>query len=77
MTRSSAWLRSCGPQERAAVEEELILVNRGVAEAVEAGYAHRGLPAEDVRQVACEALVKAGAKHIVTVIQDAATSVAA
>lgn len=54
-----ARLRSCEPQERAAVEEELILVNRGVAEAVEARYAHRGLPAEDVRQVACEALVKA------------------
>lgn len=54
-----ARLGRCPSHERARLQEQLILLNQGVADSLAARYAGRGVAAEDVRQVACEALVKA------------------
>lgn len=54
-----AQLATCSAQERPRLQEQLILVNQGVAESLASRYSGRGVAAEDVRQVACEALVKA------------------
>jgi len=53
-------LRHCtSPVERHELIEELVIVNLGVADAVVARYRSRGIPTEDLRQVAYMALVKA------------------
>ena len=43
----------------AELREQVIVINRGVAEAVAARYRNRGVPLEDLQQVACEGLTKA------------------
>ncbi|MQW75415.1 sigma-70 family RNA polymerase sigma factor [Nocardioides sp. dk4132] len=47
------------PTTRAALLEEVVLVNRGVAEAVAARYRNRGIAQDDLVQVAYEGLTKA------------------
>ena len=47
------------PTARAALLEEVVLVNRGVAEAVAARYRNRGIAQDDLVQVAYEGLTKA------------------
>ncbi len=47
------------PTARAALLEEVVLVNRGVAEAVAARYRNRGIAQDDLIQVAYEGLTKA------------------
>jgi RNA polymerase sigma-B factor len=46
-------------REREELLDEVVLINRGVAEAVAARYRGRGVPAEDLQQAAYEGLVKA------------------
>jgi RNA polymerase sigma-B factor len=45
--------------ERERILEEVILLNQCVAESIASRFNGRGIAAEDLRQVACEALVKA------------------
>jgi RNA polymerase sigma-B factor len=45
--------------ERDRLLDEVVLINRGVAEAVAARYRGRGVPAEDLQQAAYEGLIKA------------------
>ncbi|WP_166140644.1 sigma-70 family RNA polymerase sigma factor [Nocardioides ochotonae] len=47
------------PAARAVLLEEVVLVNRGVAEAVAARYRNRGIAQDDLVQVAYEGLTKA------------------
>ena len=47
------------PQERQRLLDEVVLINRGVAEAVASRYRRRGIPMEDLQQAAYEGLVKA------------------
>ena len=47
------------PAARAALLDEVVLVNRGVAEAVAARYRNRGIAQDDLVQVAYEGLTKA------------------
>lgn len=47
------------PQRRRRILDEVILINRGVAEAVASRYRRRGIPTEDLEQAAYEGLVKA------------------
>jgi RNA polymerase sigma-B factor len=62
-TRTADLLRMASdcddPAEAAALREEVILLNRGVAEAVAARYRNRGIAQDDLEQVAYEGLVKA------------------
>jgi RNA polymerase sigma-B factor len=46
-------------RQRDELLDEVVLINRGVAEAVAARYRGRGVPAEDLQQAAYEGLVKA------------------
>jgi len=53
-------MRDCtSPGERHELTDELVMANLGVADAVVAPYRSRGIPTEDLRQVAYMALVKA------------------
>lgn len=54
-----AELQRCEGGERCRVRQELVLVNRCVADSIAGRYGGRGLQLEDIRQVAREALVKA------------------
>lgn len=47
------------PDERNQVLARVVVINRGVAEAVAARFRNRGVPQEDLRQVAYEGLTKA------------------
>ena len=47
------------PRERQRLLDEVVLINRGVAEAVASRYRRRGIPMEDLQQAAYEGLVKA------------------
>ncbi|WP_051549254.1 sigma-70 family RNA polymerase sigma factor [Nocardioides sp. URHA0032] len=47
------------PQRAAELRERVVVINRGVAEAVAARYRNRGVPIEDLHQVAFEGLTKA------------------
>jgi RNA polymerase sigma-B factor len=47
------------PARAAELRERVIVINRGVAEAVAARYRQRGVPVEDLHQVAYEGLTKA------------------
>jgi len=49
----------CSPQRRAAILDEVILINRGVAESVASRFRNRGVPADDLRQVAYLGLTRA------------------
>jgi RNA polymerase sigma-B factor len=49
----------CGPSERQLLLDEVVTANMGVATAIAARYRTRGIATEDLRQVACLALVKA------------------
>lgn len=61
LTASLTWRahRATDDAERRAVESEIVRLNLRVARAVAARYRGRGIPQEDLEQVACEALVKA------------------
>ena len=48
-----------GPDERRHLLDQVVVVNRCVAEAVARRYRGRGVDEEDLRQVACEGLVRA------------------
>jgi len=47
-----------GPR-RDALLDEVVVLNRGVADAVASRYRGRGVPDDDLRQAACEGLIKA------------------
>ncbi|GAA1154335.1 SigB/SigF/SigG family RNA polymerase sigma factor [Nocardioides aquiterrae] len=47
------------PELAAELRERVVVINRGVAEAVAARYRQRGVPVEDLHQVAFEGLTKA------------------
>ncbi len=51
--------RGCPPAERRRLLEEVVTAHMGVATAIAARYRTRGIAAEDLRQVAYLALVKA------------------
>jgi RNA polymerase sigma-B factor len=51
--------RTALPERRRRLLEEVVLINRGVAEAVAARYRGRGVAADDLQQAAYEGLVKA------------------
>jgi RNA polymerase sigma-B factor len=59
--------------EREELLDEVVLINRGVAEAVAARYRGRGVPAEDLQQAAYEGLVKAVRKFDPSVRPDLLT----
>ncbi|MDO9352275.1 MAG: sigma-70 family RNA polymerase sigma factor, partial [Solirubrobacteraceae bacterium] len=51
---------TCGdPAERERILERVVLINRGVAEAVASRYRSRGVPQDDLVQAAYEGLTKA------------------
>src|SRR3954447_16423723 len=60
-------------QRRLELLDEVVLLNRGVAEAVAARYRGRGVPTEDLEQAAYEGLVKAVHKFDPTVRPDLLT----
>jgi RNA polymerase sigma-B factor len=60
-------------QRRLELLDEVVLLNRGVAEAVAARYRGRGVPADDLEQAAYEGLVKAVHKFDPTVRPDLLT----
>jgi RNA polymerase sigma-B factor len=60
-------------QHRQQLLDEVILLNRGVAEAVASRYRNRGVPLEDLEQAAYEGLVKAVHKFDPTVRPDLLT----
>jgi RNA polymerase sigma-B factor len=64
---------TCDQGRRAALLEEVILLNRCVAEAVANRYRGRGVPVEDLHQAALEGLVKAVNKFDPTVRPDLLT----
>jgi RNA polymerase sigma-B factor len=51
--------RALTEQEREDLREEIVLLNLAVAHAIARRYASRGIPVEDLEQVACMGLVKA------------------
>jgi RNA polymerase sigma-B factor len=59
--------------QRDELLDEVVLINRGVAEAVAARYRGRGVPLEDLQQAAYEGLVKAVHKFDPTVRPDLLT----
>lgn len=61
LTERLAWRahQATEPAERTAVQREIVRLNIRVAHAVAARYRDRGVPLEDLEQVACEGLVKA------------------
>lgn len=61
LTDRLAWraYQATDPAERRDAESEIVRLNLRVARAVAARYRGRGIPLEDLEQVACEALVKA------------------
>lgn len=61
------------PARRDALLDEVVLLNRGVAEAVANRYRGRGVPPEDLHQAAYEGLVKAVQKFDPTVRPDLLT----
>jgi RNA polymerase sigma-B factor len=61
------------PDRRAQLLDEVILLNRGVAEAVANRYRGRGVPLEDLQQAAFEGLVKAVQRFDATVRPDLLT----
>jgi RNA polymerase sigma-B factor len=52
-------LRTCAPDEAAGIRNAIVVANCGVAEALATRYRGRGIPHEDLVQVANEGLVKA------------------
>ena len=65
--------RTADEERRRTLLDEVVLLNRGVAEAVAARYRGRGVPAEDLEQAAFEGLVKAVRKFDPTVRPDLLT----
>src|SRR6187551_3185322 len=61
------------PAHRQALLDEVVLINRCVAEAVAARYRGRGVPQEDLEQSAFEGLVRAVQKYDPTVSPDLLT----
>lgn len=55
----AAAAKTSDPAEIDRLLGRVVLINRGVAEAVAGRYARRGIPIEDLRQVATEGLIKA------------------
>ena len=51
--------RASDPRHAAALRERVVVINRGVADAVAARYRNRGVPLDDLHQVAYEGLTKA------------------
>lgn len=75
--RTSELLRTAhrcdDPAEAADLREQVVLLNRGVAEAVAARYRNRGVPQDDLTQVAYEALTKAVLRFDPTLRKDLLT----
>lgn len=61
------------PDEAEALRTRVVLINRGVAEAVARRYQHRGLPQDDLNQIAYEGLTKAVARFDPTLRHDLLT----
>ena len=61
------------PGRRRQLLDEVVLVNRGVAQAVAGRYRQRGVPTEDLEQAAFEGLVKAVRKFDPTMGKDLLT----
>ena len=61
------------PARRAELIDEVVLLNRGVAEAVANRYRNRGVPLEDLQQAAFEGLIKAVNRFDATVRPDLLT----
>jgi len=60
--RTQALLLKCvdaSPEERELLHEEIVLLNVEIAESIVMRYRNRGVPVEDLVQVACLGLVKA------------------
>lgn len=64
---------TAAPDRRAELIDEVVLLNRGVAEAVANRYRNRGVPLEDLRQAAFEGLIKAVNRFDATVRPDLLT----
>jgi RNA polymerase sigma-B factor len=65
---------NCPDPDRAhQLREEVVLINRGVADAIAARFRNRGVPRGDLRQVAYEGLVKAVERFDPTVRRDLLT----
>ncbi|MQW75411.1 sigma-70 family RNA polymerase sigma factor [Nocardioides sp. dk4132] len=60
----------CGPGEREELLNEVVVLNIQVAHAVARRFRNRGVPLEDLEQVACCALVRAAAKFDVSQDRD-------
>lgn len=65
--------RTRDPRRRHSLLEQVVLINRGVAEAVASRYRNRGVAMDDLRQVAYEGLVKAVSRFDPTMEKDLLT----
>jgi RNA polymerase sigma-B factor len=65
--------RTADPEARRRLLDNVVLINRGVAEAVASRYRHRGLAMDDLQQVAYEGLVKAVLRFDPTLDKDLLT----
>lgn len=63
-------LEDTAPQQREDVLEEIVVLNVQVAHAIARRYQNRGVPLEDLEQVACMALVKAAQKFDASLDRD-------
>jgi RNA polymerase sigma-B factor len=61
---------TCSEAERQVLLDEVVTLNLGVATSIAARYRTRGIAADDLRQVACLALVKAAHGYDATVGHD-------
>jgi RNA polymerase sigma-B factor len=66
----SALASASDPVEAEQLRERIVLINARVAEAVATRYERRGVPSDDLRQVAYEGLVKAVRRFDVTLRHD-------
>jgi RNA polymerase sigma-B factor len=62
--------KECGPAERSRLLDEVIVSNMTVAKSIARRYRGRGVPAEDLEQVACLALVRAADRYDPTKADD-------
>ncbi len=65
--------QTCEPDRRRDLLDEVVLINRSVAEAIARRYSNRGIPSQDLEQAAYEGLVKAVQKFDPSVRPDLLT----